>query len=65
MDASHTAQSTDIEALRSALVKAQLRADEAEAKLAAAQAYASATDATIAHLKCPSSDGLRHSPPQR
>ena len=51
MDASHTAQSTDIEALRSALVKAQLRADEAEARLAAAQAYASATDATIAHLK--------------
>lgn len=43
-------QPDDIEALKSALIAVQLRADEAEAKLAGAQAHASAIEAAIAHL---------------
>jgi transposase len=41
----------DVEALKALVVSMTRRADEAEAKLAAARARASATDALIAHLK--------------
>ena len=41
----------DIEALKALLASATQRADEAEAKLANAHGWESATEAVIAHLK--------------
>ncbi|MEP7004569.1 MAG: IS66 family transposase [Sphingomonas bacterium] len=51
MEAAVSPLPDDVEALKALVVSFSRRADEAEARLAAAKARASATDALIAHLK--------------
>ena len=51
MEAAVSPLPNDVEALKALVVSFGRRADEAEARLAAAEARASATDALIAHLK--------------